>query len=118
MRNTDKVLENTLVKVLTQVCEESLKAIDGFQWLTHLSCKSGANYKDFPRSLTIICVFETQNQIAKLLDSPQHQDLMNNIIDQLSGAGIPLPKKQKHIKFDSEEACNLQHAGNWANRLQ
>lgn len=113
MRKTDKALENTLVKVLTQVCEESLKAIDGFQWLTHL-----VNYKDFPRSLTVICVFDTQNQIAQLLDSPQHQDLMNNIIDQLSGAGIQLPKKQKHIKFDSEEACNFHHGGNWANRMQ
>lgn len=113
MKKTDKALENSIVKVLTQVCEESLKAIDGFQWLTHL-----VNYKDFPRSLTIICVFETQNQIAKLLDSPQHQDLMNNIIDQLSGAGIQLPKKQKHIKFDSEEACNINNAGNWANRFQ
>lgn len=112
MKKTDKALENTIVKVLTQVCEESLKAIDGFQWLTHL-----VNYKDFPRSLTVICVFETQDQIAKLLDSPQHEDLMNNIIDQLSGAGIQLPKKQKHIKFDSEEACNINNAGNWANRF-
>lgn len=113
MKKTDKALENTIVKVLTQVCEESLKAIDGFQWLTHL-----VNYKDFPRSLTVICVFETQNQIAKLLDSPQHEDLMNNIINQLSSAGIQLPKKQKHIKFDSEEACNINNAGNWANRFQ
>lgn len=118
MKKTDKALENTIVKVLTQVCEESLKAIDGFQWLTHLSCKSGANYKNFPHSLTIICVFETQDQITELMNSPQHEDLMNNIIDQLSGAGIQLPKKQKHIKFDSEEACILHHGGNWANRLQ
>lgn len=118
MKKSDKTIENTLVKVLTQVCEESLKSIEGFQWLTHISCKSGANYKDFPRSLTVICVFETQNQIAKLLDSPQHQDLINNIISRLSSAGIQLPNKQKHIKFDSEEACNLKHGGNWANRLR
>lgn len=113
MKKTDKTLENTIVKVLTQVCEESLEVIDGFQWLTHL-----VNYKDFPRSLTVICVFETEEQVTALLNSPQHEYLMKRIIDQLSAAGIQLPKKQKHIKVDSEEACNLKHAGNWANRLQ
>lgn len=113
MRKTDKTLENTIVKVLTRVCEDSLKAIDGFQWLTHL-----VNYKDFPRSLTVICIFESQDQITQLLSSSQHEALINNIINQLSAAGIQLPKKQKHIKFDSEEACNLHHGGNWANRLR
>lgn len=112
MKKTDKALENTLVRVLTQVCEDSLKSIEGFQWLTHL-----VDYKDFPRSLTVICIFETQDQIAALLHSPQHESLMNNIIDRLGSAGIKLPKKYKHIKFDSEEACNLHHGGSWANRL-
>lgn len=113
MRKTDKTLENTIVKVLTQVCEESLKTIDGFQWLTHV-----VNYKNFPQSLTVICIFQSQQQMTTLLNSPQYEDLINNIIRQLSAAGIQLPKKQKHIKFDSEEACNLHHGGNWANRLQ
>ena len=75
MKKTDKILENTLVKVLTRVCEESLKKVDGFQWLTHL-----VNYKDFPRSLTVICIFETQDQINQLLGSSQHEGLMNSII--------------------------------------
>jgi hypothetical protein len=113
MKKTDKALENTLVKVLTQVCEESLKSIEGFKWLTHL-----VDYKDFPRSLTVICIFETQDQIAGLLHSPLHENLMNNIIDRLSGAGIQLPKKYKHIKFDSEDACHFEHAGNWNRRLK
>jgi len=113
MKKTDKTLENTIVKVLTHVCEESLKEVDGFQWLTHL-----VNYKDFPRSLTVICIFETQDQLAALLKSPQHEYLMNSIIDQLSAAGIQLPKKKKHIKFDSEEACHLEHAGHWNRRLK
>ncbi len=113
VKKTDKILENTIVKVLTRVCEDSLKNIDGFQWLTHL-----VNYKDFPRSLTIICIFDTQDQITQLKESPQYEILLNNIIDRLKSAGIELVKKQKHIKFDSEEACNLHHQGNWANRLQ
>lgn len=112
MKKTDKALENTIVKVLTHICEESLKTIDGFQWLTHL-----VNYKKFPHSLTVVCIFETQDQIVELLNSPKHEQLISSIIDQLSAAGIQLPKKQKHIKFDSEEACNIEHAGNWNRRF-
>jgi hypothetical protein len=118
MKKTDKILENTLVTLLTKVCEQSLKSIDGFQWLTHLSGKSGVRYKDFPRTLTIICVFDTQEQVSKLLTSPNHQYLVSTIVEQLKSAGIQLPNAQKQIKFDSEEACNKEHAGNWNRRLK
>jgi hypothetical protein len=40
------------------------------------------------------------------------------IVEQLSTAGIKLPNIQKQIKFDSEEACNLEHAGKWNRRLK
>jgi len=113
MKKTDKILENTLVTLLTRVCEQSLKSIDGFQWLTHL-----VNYKDFPRSLTIICIFDTQDQVSKLLTSPNHQYLVSMIVEQLKTAGIQLPNAQKQIKFDSEEACSLEHAGKWNRRLK
>lgn len=113
MKKTDKSLENTIVKVLTAVCEQSLKEIYGFQWLTHR-----VNYKDFPRSLTIICVLETQDQLSALLHSPQYEDLINTIIKQLSTAGIKLPNNpKKHIRLDSEEACNNEHAGHWKRRI-
>jgi hypothetical protein len=113
MKKTDKTLENTLVTLLTRVCEQSLKSLDGFQWLTHL-----VNYKDFPRSLSIICVFDRQEQVSRLLDSPNHQCLVSMIVEQLSTAGIKLPNPQKQIRFDSEEACNLEHAGKWNRRLK
>ena len=113
MKKTDKLLENTLVTLLTRVCEQSLKSLDGFQWLTHL-----VNYKDFPRSLTIICVFDTQQQVSKLLTSPNYDYLVSMIVEQLNTAGIQLPNAQKQIKFDSEEACNLEHAGKWNRRLK
>lgn len=113
MKKTDKTLENTIVKVLTQVCEQSLKSIDGFQWLTHL-----VNYKDFPRSLTVICVFDTNDQVSKLLTSSNHNDLVNMIGEKLKSAGIQLPNVQQQIQFDSEEACNVEHAGNWKRRLK
>lgn len=113
MKKTDKLLENTLVKVLTQVCEQSLKSIEGFQWLTHL-----VNYKDFPKSLTVICVFESQDQVSTLLKSTKHDYLVTMIVEQLKSAGIPLLNTQQQIQFDSEQACNLEHAGNWKRRLK
>lgn len=113
MRKTDKTLENTIVKVLTKVCEQSLKEVKGFQWITHL-----VNYKDFPRSLTIICVFDTQDQIEKLSNSPQQDYLRSLIVEQLNASGIRLHNLQKQIKFDSEEACQIEHAGKWNRRLR
>lgn len=113
MKKTDKTLENTIVTLLTRVCEQSLKSFDGFQWLTHL-----VNYKDFPRSLTIICVFDRQDQVSKLLSSPNYDYLVSLIVEQLKSAGIQLPNAQQQIQFDSEEACNLEHAGKWNRRLK
>lgn len=113
MRKTDKTLENTIVKVLTQVCEQALKEIKGFQWLTHL-----VNYKDFPRSLTIICVFDSQDLLDKLSNSSKQDYMLSMIVESLSASGIRLPNPQKQIKFDSEEACNNQHSGNWQRRLR
>ena len=113
MKKTDKTLESTIVTLLTKVCEQSLKSIDGFQWLTHW-----VNYKDFPRSLTVICVFETKDHVSKLLNSASHDDLLNLIIEALKSAAIELPNAQQQIQLDSEEACNLEHAGNWKRRLK
>lgn len=113
MKKTDKTLENTIVKVLTSVCEQSLKEFNGFQWLTHL-----VSYKDFPRSLTVICIFDTKDQVSTLLSSPQYDSLISLIAEQLKTVGIQMPNAQKQIKFDSEEACSIEHAGKWNRRLK
>jgi small-conductance mechanosensitive channel len=113
MKKTDKTLENTIITLLTKVCEQSLKNLDGFQWLTH-----SVNYNDFPRSLTIICIFDTQGQVLKIVKSPNYDYLTSMIVEQLKSAGIELPNPQKQIKFDSEEACTIEHAGNWKRRLK
>jgi small-conductance mechanosensitive channel len=44
--------------------------------------------------------------------------LVSMIVEQLKSAGIQLPNPQKQIRFDSEEACNLEHAGKWNRRLK
>ena len=58
MRKSDKKLENKLREVLTEVCETALKRFDGFEWLTHET-----NYKNFPNSLRITCVFDTNTNL-------------------------------------------------------
>ena len=54
MKKTDKKMDNHIRRVLTDVCETSLKDINGFAWLTHT-----VNYAQFPQSLKVICVFDT-----------------------------------------------------------
>lgn len=112
MKKTDKKLENTIITILTDVCEQSLKDIDGFQWLTH-----SVNFNDFPRSLTVVCVFDTQAQISELRNTAQHEELINRITGQLKEGGIVLSHPQKQIKFDSEEKCLEEHGGSWKKRL-
>lgn len=49
MRKTDKKIENNIRISLTKVCEQALKEVDGFLWLTHT-----VNYSKFPESLQIL----------------------------------------------------------------
>ena len=59
MRKTDKKMDNQLRHVLTEVCEVALKDINGFQWLTHV-----VNYSNFPKSLQVVCVFDTNENLS------------------------------------------------------
>ena len=36
----------------------------------------------------------------------------------LDAAGVKLDHVAWHVRFDSEEACNRNHAGDWNRRLQ
>lgn len=128
MRKTDKKLEKVLITALTKVCEQALEDINGFQWLTHQ-----INFNDVSHSLRVTCVFETRAQVTALLGSSlqtfqrQSQDisqptsdrtrLSDLILDELSNVGIYLHDRRIQIKFDSEEACLVEHEGKWNRRL-
>ncbi len=112
MRKTDKKLDNQLRRVLTTVCETALKKSNGFLWLTHL-----IDYSSFPQSLKVICVFDSNENLADFISKSCRKDLELLIQTQLSEIDINLPKIADHISYDSEENCTDQHNGKWANRL-
>ena len=112
MRKTDKKTDNQLRVALTDVCEIALKEIEGFQWLTHT-----VNYDNFPKSLKVICVFDTKANVHTFMKSSKGQALNTLIQSKLEGLNIRFKNIDKHVSYDSEEACDEEYGRNWANRL-
>lgn len=112
MRKTDKKIDNTLIAVLTEVCDIALDAVDGFQWLTHQ-----VNYQQWPQSLTITCVFDRNQQLDAAISSHQDQFLRSLITEKLATAALPITKPLQQIRLDSEENCQREHQGQWQHRL-
>lgn len=110
MRKTDKKLDNTLRLALTDVCDIALKDIIGFQWLTH-----SVNYSNFPQSLKIICVFDT-NENIRYFEQSHYSVTLEELIQTKLG-NITLKNISKHIAYDSEENCHKEHYGQWVKRL-
>jgi len=112
MRKTDKKIDNQLRFVLTEVCEVALKDIDGFQWLTHW-----ANYANFPSSLKVVCVFDTNENLAGFLSGASPADFSALIQAQLLVANVKIIDIASHIYYDTEQDCASQHNGQWKDRL-
>ncbi len=112
MRKTDKKINNTLRLLLTEVCEQALKDIHGFVWLTHL-----VNYDNYPTSLKIICVFDDNESLDNYLQSDKHDRLLLLIESELKKRDIKLKRLADHVSYDTEENCTLQHKGHWPTRL-
>ena len=106
MKKIEKKTEQQIITVLTAVCEKSKTEYVGFEWLTHT-----ANYKNFPASLNIVCVFsdETSEQQADTDALTQH------IVRVLAQANIRIHARQ--VSIDNEVRCARDHNGNWAQRL-
>ena len=112
MRKSDKKIDNQIIKTLTEVCQSSLEKIDGFEWLTHT-----VNFDNFPDSLKIVCVFDSNKKLASYLKSDDSKYLASLIMDSLADIGIKLNSVENQIALDSEENCTLFNAGNWHKRL-
>lgn len=111
MRKTDKKRDKQLGECLTQVCQHSLTQYNGFQWLTHI-----VNYAHFPKSLKIVCVFDTEHNLNIFLKSHHRQQLNSLIYQALFKLNINIRSIVSHISYDTEERCQKEHNGNWAKR--
>ena len=112
MKKTVKKLDDNVIKALTKACETAKESIAGFEWLTHT-----ANYDNFPGSLTVICVFDNDQSLNNATVKEEDIYLRKLIHSNLLKAGILLKDARKHVRFDSEESCENEHAGDWKKRL-
>lgn len=113
MKKTDKKNEKSISEALTEACHIALNQVAGFQWLTHR-----VNYSRFPDSLSVICIFDTNSELASALLAKQDDFLRSVIREKLSAVGIPIKDMVRQVSFDTEEACTLEHGGKWQQRLR
>ena len=109
MRKTDKKIDNALIDVLTEVCEIAKEKYDGFRWLTHF-----ASYRYFPGSLTVLCVFDTNTQLAKV----DMEELRFLIKEKLASIDINIKDIGQHVRFDTEDNCRNENNGQWQERFR
>ena len=112
MKKSDKKLDNSLCKALTEVCESALEETVGFRWLTHL-----VNYNNFPASLVVVCVFETNAELDNVKINNQDQVIVKLIRKALLSVHIKLSDIRKQIIFDTEENCENENNGRWNQRF-
>ncbi|MGF1719005.1 Fis family transcriptional regulator [Vibrio kyushuensis] len=112
MRKTDKKIDNQLRVILTDVCDTAIEEHPGFQWLTHT-----VNYASFPKSLKIICIFDTNEQLSTFTIKGDEKVLTALIHQKLASIGVSFKNTAEHISYDTEENCTSDHNGNWAKRL-
>lgn len=112
MKKAAKKLENVFRKGLTDICEHDLKAIDGFQWVTHL-----VDYDRFPDSLKIVLIFDTEKQVSAFKRSAEKMRIDDRIEMLMSEHNIKLKSVSQHVLYDNETDCALQHNGDWVKRL-
>ncbi|WP_136678484.1 Fis family transcriptional regulator [Neptunomonas sp. XY-337] len=112
MRKTDKKIDNAIRGALTEVCEAAIGNFEGFKWLTHV-----VDYNCFPKSLLVVCVFETNDQLSSFLRNKKDTEVFDLIKFHLKDIPLNIKDISKHVDFDTEENCTNKNNGNWRERL-
>ena len=112
MNKRDKQLEKKIITALTADCENFKSSIDGFSWLTHLINFSAKE------NISIICVFDTNEQLQDAAKLNQTDMIIKTITATLKTMDVIIKKPYKQITMDSEENCNLSHKGDWQQRFK
>lgn len=95
MRKTDKKIDTKIRQQLTTVCDFALQNISGYQWITH-----SVNYKQFPDSLQITCMFENQHTANH---AKQQGELLTLIVEKLKDISVHVKAPQKQVHFNHAE---------------
>ena len=112
LSKTQKKTDTNISKALTSVCENSLEAIPGFEWLTHT-----ADYKNFPASLIVTCVFSTDDQVNTVTSNETLAQIRKQIYTALFSIGVRFNALDQQVLLDSEERCQAEDSGAWDERL-
>lgn len=112
MKKSDKKTEKLIIKVLTNACHIATETVEGFEWLTHF-----VDYDAFPQSLEVVCIFDTEESLSKAIQEHQDSFIRSLVTEKLTTINIPIKDGAKQINFDTEEACEKEHWGNWAKRF-
>lgn len=102
-------MDNAIVSALTEVCETAKENHDGFEWITHFS-----NYNNFPSSLSIVCIYDTNEQLMKA----DMNEICLLIQKELLSINVDLKNIRRHVDFDTEENCTKENNGNWNERFK
>jgi hypothetical protein len=105
-------IERRLVAALTEACETAKAEIIGFAWLTH-----EIDYAVFPSSLEVIWVFDSLAQKDQALAAGQGERMVELTAMALREANVLVSPVAACVRFDSEEQCQRDNAGNWQQRL-
>ena len=112
MKKTDKKIDNQICQALTKACETAKQEVLGFQWLTHL-----VNYNKFPGSLSVICIFDTKAELEQAYQESKDQLIVSLIKSELEQINIRFKDINRHVSFDTGEACEAEHNGKWQKRF-
>lgn len=104
-------IERRLITTLTEACETAKGEIKGFTWLTHT-----ADLNALAETLKVIWVFETEAD-RELAQVNAKMRIFELTAIALSEADIDLKPSDRTVRFDSEQACQRIHGGDWNARL-
>ena len=95
---TQKKIDNNVRLALTDACEQFLVTTPGFQWLSHQ-----ADYSNFPASLLISCVFDSDENLQQAVQKGLCVNMQNLIQTKLLNIGVKLKAPKQQVIFKSEE---------------
>ncbi len=102
MKKTDKKIDKQICQALTKACEMAKDEVPEFQWLTHL-----VNYNQFPDSLSVSCVFDTELGLEQARQQKKDQLIVDLIKSELEQINIRFKDIKRHVSFDTEETCRF-----------